>query len=130
MKNLIIFFFALFLTGMTATAQKAEVIYFKADLSCCNERSCNALELELKSFVENQYKNGDVVFRTVKISDPESASLVKKHNAKSQTVVVVTRGRRNEKTEDLSEVVKKYSTGRDKPAFERDFLAKVNQTLR
>jgi hypothetical protein len=130
MKKLLTIVFVVFLTALTAHAQKAEVLYFKGDLSCCNARACNALELELKSFIENNYKNGDVVFRTVKISDPESAALVQKHNAKSQTVVVVKRGGRNEKTQDLSEVVKNYNSNRDKPTFERDILAKVNQTLR
>jgi hypothetical protein len=130
MRRFILFFFTLLLLGVNAHAQKAEVLYFKAELSCCRERACTALENELKAFVENQFKNGEVVFKTVKISDPSNATLVQKHNAASQSVVVVTRGRRSEKSEDLSDLVKKYTLNRNKTDFETAFLDKVNQTIR
>lgn len=118
------------LLGLSASAQKAEVMYFKADLACCRERACNALESDVKAILESNFKNGDIKFSTVKISDEANKALVEKHNARSQTVVIVSNGRRNETVVDASDIVRNYSRNRDKATLEKELLAKVSECIK
>jgi disulfide oxidoreductase YuzD len=65
-------------TFAIANAQKAEFLYFKADLACCKAKSCNALEGDLKALIEKNYPNGEVIFKTIKISDEANKDIVAK----------------------------------------------------
>ncbi|MFO8055454.1 MAG: hypothetical protein R6U19_09880 [Bacteroidales bacterium] len=111
-----------------ANAQKAEVLYFKADLGCCQARTCDFIEKQVKQVVKENYKNDDVVFRQVKLADKANAELVKKHKAKSQTVVIVnTQG--SEKVTDVTSIVKQYSRSKDKDELEDKLITAIKETL-
>ena len=129
MKKLLTVFSIFLLMGTIAFAQKAEVIYFKADLGCCRERACNALEKDIKSIIESHFNERDVQFVTVKISDDANKELVEKHNAKSQTVVITAKKRRSETTVDVSDIVRAYSRNRDKTELEKELIAKINDII-
>lgn len=108
MKRIILLLSICVSISTLALAQKAEFLYFKADLACCKAKSCNALEGDLKALVEKSYPKGDVVFKTVKISDEANKELVSKYNAKSQTCVLVVKKKKTDLYYDLSDLVKKY----------------------
>ena len=129
MKKLLPIFSILLLMSSMALAQKAEIFYFKADLGCCRERACNALENDVKSIIESHFSERDVQFVTVKISDEANKELVEKHNAKSQTVVITAKKRRSEKTVDVSDIVRAYSRNQDKAELEKELIAKINDIL-
>lgn len=120
----------LLLIGMAASAQKAEVMYFKADLACCRATACNTLESDVKAVIESHFKTGDVQFTSVKISDQANKQLVEKHHAKSQTVVVVSKSKKSEAVVDVSDIVSSYSRNRDKANFEKELLAKVSECMK
>ena len=66
MKKSIIVILALILS-LAAYSQKetsAVVLYFKADLACCKARACAAVENDVKTIVENNFKEGNVVFKS------------------------------------------------------------------
>lgn len=130
MKKTIAIFVLTLLAGLSASAQKAEIMYFKADLACCRERACNALESDVKAVIESNFKNGDVKFSSVKISDEANKGLVEKFNAISQTVVVVAKKRRDETVVDISDIVRNYSRNRDKAILEKELLAKVSECIK
>jgi hypothetical protein len=125
----ILMFFALFM-GLTSIAQKAEVLYFKAELACCRARSCNALESDVKTAVEKNFTNGDVTFRVLKLADAANKDLVEKYHARSQTVVVVATKRKKETTVDISDIVRDYSRNRNRDVFEQNLVAKVNECMK
>jgi hypothetical protein len=95
-------------TSAIANAQKAEFLYFKADLACCKAKSCNALEGDLKALIEKNYPKGEVVFKTVKISDEANKDLVAKYNATSQTCILVVKKKKGDLFYDMSDLVKKF----------------------
>jgi aspartyl/asparaginyl-tRNA synthetase len=130
MKGKLLIFVSLMLMASALSAQKAEVLYFKADLACCMARACDALENDVKAFVETNYNGQNVVFREIRISDHNNADLVAKHKARSQTVVVVAKKRNNETVVDISDIVRKYSRTRNKPEFETELLAKINECIK
>ncbi len=125
MKKTLAIFIMTLLVGLAASAQKAEVVYFKADLACCRERACNALESDVKAVLESNFNNGDVKFSSVRLSDETNKALIEKHNATSQTVVIVAKNRRAETVVDVSDIVRNYSRNRDRATFEKELLAKV-----
>jgi TRAP-type C4-dicarboxylate transport system substrate-binding protein len=121
------------LLGIIATnlslAQKAEVIYFKAELACCQAKACDALEADIKAIVEKNF-DSKVSFKEIKIADEANRELVKKYNAKSQTVLIVTREKKKETVTDISDLVRRHSRTNDKQLLEKDFVAKVNETIK
>ncbi len=129
MKKLFTVICVSLLIGASAFAQKAEVLYFKAELGCCQARACNALESDVKSIIESHFNDRDVQFVTVKISDEANMELVEKHNAKSQTVVITVKKRRRETIVDLSDIVSAYSRNRDKETLEKELIAKISEVI-
>ncbi len=125
MKKAIAIFIMTLVVGLSASAQKAEVMYFKADLACCRAAACNTIESDVKAVIESNFKQGDIQFTSVKISDQANKALVEKYKAKSQTVVIVASKRNKETVVDISDVVSTYARNRDKAAFEKQLLAKV-----
>ncbi len=128
MKIKIVFLAALMLMGLNSIAQKTEVLYFKADLPCCPAKACNSLEADVKSFVESNFNNETAVFKQIPISDEANSELVKKYNARSQTVVIVSK--ENDKAIDISDIVKKYSRSKNKVEFEGELVAKINESIK
>ena len=118
------------LFSLGSFAQKAEVLYFKANLPCCHARSCNALENEVKQVVTNNFQNGDVVFKVVRLDDKQNEKLIQQHNAKSQTVVIVSKKRNNETSMEVSDIIRQYQRNGNKTELEKELLAKINQSLR
>ncbi len=129
MKKLALVLFALSMMAGQAVAQKVEVMYFKANLACCHARACNHLENQVKAIVEENFQNGEVVFRAVRISDPSNAELVEKYSARSQTVVVVSANRRKEKVTDATQMVQDFRRTRNKDAFEENFIGAIKAML-
>jgi TRAP-type C4-dicarboxylate transport system substrate-binding protein len=111
---------------ISVSAQKSEVYYFKADLPCCQARACNSIEEEVKQIVTA--KGGEVEFKVVRLSDPANKELVDKYNAKSQTVVILSKNKKKEKVVDASDVVRQYARSGNKDQFEKDLLARVNDS--
>ncbi len=132
MKKSIVFIFAVML-AMAGFAQKNSsciVMYFKADLACCKARACAALENDVKSVVEKNFTNGDVIFKEIKISDPENASLVEKYKAQSQTVIIVANKKKKFASVDASALVKDYVKSQDKTAFETSFVKLIQDSMK
>jgi len=130
MKNLFVIMLFTLLMGISASAQKREVLYFKADLACCRAKACDELESDLKSIMESNFKAENVQFRSVKISDAANKALVEKYNAGSQTVVVVTTHRRNETARDISDIVRTYTRTRDRANFEKELLTRLSENAK
>lgn len=131
MKRLIVLLAASILIGITAFAQKPkdgiEVLYFKANLSCCMARSCNALEADVQKVITTNYPKGDVLFTEVKLEEPTNEALVKKYAAKSQTVVVVKTKRGKLSHIDISAITREYLRSQDYAAFEKAMCAKIEE---
>jgi len=129
MKKLVLVLFAFALFAGQSFAQKVEVLYFKADLACCAARACGNLEGQVKAIVEENFKNGDVVFTPVRIADPNNAALIEKYEAKSQTVVIVSTKKKKETVTDATTMVRDFSRNRDQAAFEQSFIGAIKAML-
>lgn len=128
-KKLIFPVLALLLFSFSGMAQKKEsieVLYFKANLSCCKAKACNAIEGDIKAMVEKNYPEGNVVFREVKLDDAANKELVEKYKAESMTVIVVRKKKKKEYSENITADVKNYMQTQNKEAFEKELLAKVS----
>jgi len=132
MKKLFLIQLFLIIANVAIFAQtKVEVLYFKAELTCCKAGACNALESDIQTMVTENYKKGNVVFKEVKIADEANKELVTKYNAKSQTVVLVKyKKSKVAKTTDISTEVKQYVFDKDKTAFQTVFTTKVNELIK
>jgi DNA-binding protein YbaB len=131
MKRSIVFLMVIALfTGIEGIAQKAEVLYFKANLACCQARSCDAIESDVKAAVEKSFTNGEVLFKVLKLADAANKELVEKYHAKSQTVVVVATKKKKVTSVDISDIVRDYSRNRNKDLLEQNLIAKVNECMK
>jgi hypothetical protein len=93
------------------TAQKAEVLYFKANLACCHARACaTGCSVMCKSILEANFDcKRDRIYKTGAAGEIRLiVQLIEKHNARSQTVVLVVQKRRGETVVDLSDLVRQY----------------------
>lgn len=131
MKKLnVMIFVALMAFAATSHGQKAEMLYFKANLPCCKAKSCNLLENNLKSIVENNFSNDDVTFRRVTIANAKNKELVNKYNAKSQSVIIVVNKMiGKDKSFNLSDMVTRYQRSRNKKEVEKEIVDKINSVL-
>ena len=127
MKKLGLLLAATVLISIGTMAQKAEVLYFKAELPCCPGRACNDLEADVKAAIEKNFKPNDVVFKQVRIADDNNKPLVDNHKARSQTVVIVAK---NGTTLDISDIVRNYNRSKNKVELENNLLAKINETIK
>ncbi len=127
-KSFFILIAFVLMAGIT-NAQKVEVLYFKANLACCHARACNQLESQVKSVIEKNYQNGDVVFITVPIGIAENQELVDKYNASSQSVVIVSKKRRKETITDATAIVRDFRRTRNMEAFEQSLTQEINKVL-
>lgn len=130
MKRTIIFIFAILLTVAGFSQKSAVVMYFKADLACCKARACATLENEIKTIVEKNFTEGNVVFREIKLSDPENAELVNKYNAQSQTVIIVVKKKKKFTSVDATSLVKEYVATQDKTVFEAAFVKLIQDNMK
>ncbi len=130
MKKLVLISALFVLFSLTATAQKVEVLYFKAKLSCCQATACNALETDLQELISKNFDAKDVVFKEVKLDDEANKSLIDTYKAKSQTVVLV-RYKKGKvvKSDDISQDVKRYQFDKNYETFESVFKTHVSELL-
>lgn len=108
-----------------AQTSKTEVLYFKAQLACCQARACNTLENDIKGIVTKNFPN-DVIFKQVALADESNKALVDKYQAKSQTVVLVN----SKGSIDVSDIVRAYVRSGDKDAFEAALVAKIQESIK
>ncbi len=113
-----------------STKGKAEVLYFKANLACCKAKACNVLESDIKGIVEKNYPNGNVVFKEVKLTEESNKPLVDKYQAGSQTVIIVNKKKKKERSINVSDLVKNYLKTQDKAALETELIAKIDRMLK
>ena len=131
MKKIILFLTLSIVTiGLFAQKNKAEVLYFKAQLPCCQATACNNLEQEVKSIIEKNFTKGEVSFKQIALADTNNKALVDKYNAKSQTVVIVNHKKKNNSSLDLSDLVRGYARTDDKATFEKELVAKLQESIK
>jgi hypothetical protein len=118
------------LSSIASIAQKAEVLYFKANLGCCQARACSAVEGEVKQIIESNFSADKVLFNTVMIADEQNKYLVEKHSAKSQTVVIVAKKKKKEIIIDVSDIIRNYNRNKSKEELETQLIAKINESLK
>ena len=112
------------LTVLAASPKKGvEVLYFKAQLSCCQARACNTLENDIKTLIAANFDTSKVTFTEVLLADAKNKALVEQYKAKSQTVVVVNA--KKKKTIDVSDLVRTYLRNGDKATFEKELIQKI-----
>ena len=80
-----------------ANKKSTEVLYFKANLCKCKQGACNALQADVDSVVIKYFQGENIQFKVIKLADVANKDLVAKYNAKSQTVVIVSRKKKKEK---------------------------------
>jgi len=127
----VIMLIAFMASASTGIAQQnnAEVLFFKAELSCCKARACEQLEKDIKSIIEENFSDNELVFRSVKIADNENKALVDKYNAKNQSVVVVTDKSGEEKFIDISDLVARYQKNQNKESVKNEIVKKIKTIL-
>ena len=112
------------LTVLAASPKKGvEVLYFKAQLSCCQARACNTLENDIKTLIAANFDSSKVTFTEVLLADTKNKALIEQYKAKSQTVVVVNA--KKKKTMDVSDLVRTYLRNGDKATFEKELIQKI-----
>jgi hypothetical protein len=129
MKNLFAMIILVMVT-LSVNAQKAEVLYFKANLPCCPARACNAVESEIQNIIKENFDSEKVAFKQVLIAEASNKSLVEKHNAKSQTVVISLTKKGKETNVDVSDIIRSFNRDSDKEKLKKDLVAKINETLK
>ncbi len=129
MKKLLLITALITIASLTTIAQKVEVLYFKANLGCCAAKACAKTEGEIKEIIEGLYNSDKVEFKAVLISDEKNADLVIKHNAKSQTVVIVKKKKKNETIVDISDLIRNYSRNNDKAELESKLKENIDKLL-
>ncbi len=130
MKRIILSLAMVILITVGAMSQTAKVLYFKANLACCQAKACAALEKDIQDVITKNFNNDKVTFVELKLADAANKEMVEKHNAKSQTVVLVVKKRKKEKVTDLSDMVRRYQRSGDKDQFEKDLVAKIKEGLK
>ena len=129
-KVIILLVMSIATIGLFAQKNEVEVLYFKAQLSCCKAASCNKMENEIKDIIKKNFEGKAVSFRQVPLSDEANKALIEKYNAKSQTVILVSKKKKKETFTDLSDIIQKYSKTKDKVTFEKEIISKINEKLK
>jgi hypothetical protein len=134
MKHLLFIFSFLAITTMTFAQTKkqtkAEVLFFKADLSCCMKKSCDAFATKVEQIIKKNYPEGNVIYKEVRLSAKENEELVKKYNAVNETVIVVVTRRKKVIELDVTDMVAEYKKTDDADKFEKDFTAIINKNTK
>jgi len=117
-------------THAQSSKNETEILYFKANLSCCKARACNALEADVISVIEKYFADKNISFKVVKLADEANKALIEKYNAKSQTVVIVKKKKKKETATDVSEIVHDYAINKDKEKFEKELKNKISECLK
>jgi hypothetical protein len=116
--------------GLYAQKKSVEVLYFKAQLACCKAAACNNLEAEVNGIITKNFTGKNVTFKQVALADDANKALIEKHNAKSQTVVLVVTKKKEVTSVDVSDIIRRYARSSDKAAFEKELTDKINEALK
>lgn len=130
-KNILLATLLLFFIPILTFGQKntIEVLYFKANLACCKARACNELQADVESVIKKYFVDKNIDFKVVRLADEANKSLIEKYNAKSQTVILVEKKNKTEKSTDLSAIVQNYSRDRNKQKFEEEMQKIIAEVL-
>lgn len=125
MKTIVLLLFACcFFVGQAFT-QQVEVLYFKANLGCCQARACSNLESNVKGVIEDNFDADQVVFKTVWLNNEDNAEIVNKLNARSQSVFIVN----SDEIVDISDIVRDFRRTRNTEDFETGIIETVKKLL-
>ncbi len=132
MKTRILILVIALFASLSIYAQKnkgsVEVLYFKAQLACCQAKSCNVLENDLKTIIQNNFSK-KVKFKEIKLNEPKNDNLIKKYSARSQTVIVISTKKGNEKSLDLTNIINEYKKNSDLENFEKQIIEKIKSIM-
>ena len=95
----------------------------------CKAGACNALQADVDSVLIKYFQDENIQFKVIKLADEANKDLVAKYNAKSQTVVIVSKKKKKENSIDVSDIVANYSRTKDKAKFEDEMKTKINEIL-
>ena len=109
-------------------AQKADILYFKANLPCCQAAACDALQNEVQAIISRNFKKSEVRMLVVKLTDEKNKSLIEKHQAKSQTLILEFRNNKK-KPVDLSDILRAYLRINDRKQLESSIVERIKQNL-
>lgn len=134
MKRISLFMMIVFITMSTTVFSQSknnsvEVLYFKAKQCACKTRVCDALENQMKSTIEKDFPDENIVFTRVWLNDKGNATLIEKYQAKPQTVVLVKTKRKKEWSADLTEPVKNLTVKGKAETAEADLKNKIAEIL-
>ncbi len=113
----------------TLSAQKGQLLYFKANLPCCQAAACDALQNEVQSIIDKNFKKTEVILKVVSLDAESNNALVDKHKAKSQTLVLVLKDKRKAPI-DLSDILRAYLRNNDKAQLQTAIVARIKQHLK
>lgn len=113
--------------AINVVGQKAEVLYFKANLGCCAARACENLETSVKAVVEENFDESEVVFRTIMLTHEDNADIVKKYNAGSQTVVIVNT--ENGENQNVTDLIRNFRRTRNNDDFQAGMISAINKII-
>jgi len=132
MKTRILILVIALFASLSIYAQKnkgsVEVLYFKAQLACCQAKSCNVLENDLKTIIQNNFSK-KVKFKEIKLNEPKNDNLIKKYSARSQTVIVISTKKGKEKSLDLTNIINEYKKNSDLENFEKQIIEKIKSIM-
>ena len=133
-KLVLLLFLAVISVFETSLAQEnkkyIEVLYFKANLACCKARACNALQADVDSVLIKYFANENIEFKAIRLADSANIDLVSKYNAKSQTVIIVTKIGQDESSVDVSAIVKDYARTSNKMKFEEEMKKSIAEAIK
>jgi hypothetical protein len=109
--------------------RSVEVLYFKANLSCCKARACDALQADVDSVLIKYFPDKKIDFKVIRLAEEANKDLVAKYNAKSQTVVIVKKKGNKEIATEVSSIVQEYAKTYDKEKFENELKEKISASL-
>lgn len=99
MKKIIVFTL-LFTSMLTFATTKVEVYYFHYSRRCA---TCNAVEEVTKKAISDlyaqQFKKGEIIFKSVNLDEETSDALAKKCKAEGQSLLIIGKGKRKDLTD-------------------------------
>mgnify|MGYP005840671329 CR=1 FL=1 len=108
---------------------KVEVLFFKADLSCCMKRACDQLYSDIQNVIKETYPQGNVILKEIKISDPQNKQLVDKYKAINETVIVVANKKKKIFENNVTQIVANYKKTKNTNNFKKEFCEIINKYL-
>lgn len=108
---------------------KVEILFFKADLSCCMKKACEQLFTDIEKVVKESYPKGNVTLKEVKLSDPQNKQLVEKYKAVNETVIIVVTKKKKIFEANATQIVANYKRSKDYETFKKEFCAAINKYM-